>query len=88
MLQCYIVRLNLADPLKTMCFRGNIKGTFQLLSHSALAEFLQSAAANNEATLVVEFDGHGHYAAYESPASYMPEQPLWLKTAVGKRPVR
>ena len=88
MLQCCIVVLNLAKPSKTMCYRGNSKGGFRTLSQSALAELLQSAVENSEATLVVEYDGHAHYAAYESPESYMPEHPLWLKAALGKRPVR
>ena len=88
MLQCYIVKLDKAKPSKVICYVGNKKGTTKELSTSDFAAFMRNSAENNEPTLVVEFDGFGHYAAYVSPPSYRPEQPVWLKAALAKRPVK
>ena len=88
MLQCYIVMLDKAKPSKVICYVGNKKGTTKELSTSDFAAFMRNSAENNEPTLVVEFDGFGHYAAYVSPPSYRPEQPVWLKAALAKRPVK
>lgn len=93
LLECNILKLDLANPSKIQLFNGSSKGKLKTLTRETLPEFLQSAAENGEPTLVVEFNGEhggtsGHFAAYESPESYKPDKPVWLRNFLSKRPVR
>ena len=89
-LQCNILKLDQAQPSKIALFNGNSKGRVKFLNPVTFSEFLQGVAEHGEPTVVVEFNGMhdgqgGHFAAYESPARYIPEHPLWLKNSLSQR---
>lgn len=93
MLQCNILVLDQSNPNKTTLYTGHSRGRNKSLDADALKLHLEHAVEHEEPNLVVEFNGDhtgagGHFAAYESPASYMPEQPQWLKSALAERPRR
>ena len=84
MLHTSILRLDLYNPHKTTLFCGNRKGTIKYLNEDDLATFMKSASENGEPVIVVEFDGHNHFAAYESCQTLQPDHPIWLMTALKK----
>ena len=92
LLECNILKLDQANPSKTSLYSAGSKGRVKYLTEEGLKLHLAHAVEHGEPNLVVEFNGHyeggGHFAAYESPQTYMPDHPLWLTNILRKRPIR
>ena len=85
-----IIYMDLSEPSKFTCFKGNSKGTFEAFGADAVVAHVQFLRNNSTPFIAVEFNGKhgvgargsgaGHFAGYLAVPGCEPEVPRWLRT--------